>query len=154
MTTTPPIKIEHSPIHGTGVFAATDLEAGQRLGLYEGKRYTARQAARRDWDHALTYVFGLSDGSVIDAAEGGNLTRHLNHSCEPNCEAQEETGPRGRLSIAFYVLRPVRAGDELFIDYGLIVDEPRSAADYRCACGSRRCRGTMLAAEVPASAAV
>ncbi len=140
------IKTQHSPIHGTGVFAAVDLAAGQCIGTYEGKRYTARQAARRDWDHALTYVFGLSDGSVIDASDGGNETRHLNHSCEPNCEAQEETGPRGRLSITFHTLRHIRAGEELFIDYSLVVDEPDSnAADYRCACGRRLCRGTMLA---------
>ena len=140
------IMIQHSPIHGTGVFAAADLAQGQRLGSYEGARYTARQAARRDWDHALTYVFGLSNGSLIDGADGGNETRHLNHSCEPNCEAQEETGPRGRLSIVFYALRPVRAGDELFIDYGLIVDEAQPDEAYRCACGSTACRGTMLAA--------
>lgn len=139
------IKIQHSPIHGTGVFATVDLAPGQHIGTYQGRRYTARQAARRDWDHALTYVFGLSDGSLIDASEGGNETRHLNHSCEPNCEAQEETGPRGRLLISFYALKPVKAGAELFIDYGLIVEEPESDAAYRCACGSRLCRGTMLA---------
>ncbi len=145
------IKIQHSPIHGTGVFAAADLAKGQRVGTYEGARYTARQAARRDWDHALTYVFGLSNGSLIDGSDGGNETRHLNHSCEPNCEAYEETGPRGRLSIVFYALRPVSAGDELFIDYGLIVDEKQGEAAYRCACGSGTCRGTMLAAR-PAEA--
>ncbi len=139
------IKIQHSTIHGTGVFAAVNLSQGQQIGTYQGKRYTERQAARRDWNQALTYVFGLSDGSLIDASEGGNETRHLNHSCEPNCEAQEETGPRGRLSIAFYALRDVRAGDELFIDYSLIVDEPDSEAAFRCACGSRVCRGSMLA---------
>lgn len=139
------IKIQHSPVHGTGVFAAMDLASGQCLGRYEGRRYTARQAARRDWNQALTYVFGLSDGSVIDAADGGNETRHLNHSCEPNCEALEETGPRGRLMIVFYALRRVIAGDELFIDYSLIVDGHQSDAAYRCSCGSGRCRGTMLA---------
>lgn len=139
------IKIQHSPIHGTGVFAAQDLAPGQHIGTYDGTRYTARQAARRDWDHDLTYVFGLSDGSVIDASEGGNATRHLNHSCEPNCEAQEETGPRGRLQIVFYALQAVPEGAELFIDYALQVDELASDAAFRCGCGSRRCRGTMLA---------
>jgi hypothetical protein len=139
------IKTQHSPVHGTGVFAATHIAQGQRLGTYEGRRYTARQATRRDWDPALTYVFGLSDGSMIDGSDGGNETRHLNHSCEPNCEAHEEVGPRGRLSIVFYALGEVRAGDELFIDYGLLVDEPTTPAEYQCGCRSLRCRGTMLA---------
>ncbi len=140
------IEARNSPIHGIGAFAAKDLKAGQRIGQYEGRRYTARQAAARDWDHALTYVFGLSDGSIIDAAEGGNPTRHLNHSCAPNCEAQEETGPRGRLQIVFYALRDLKAGEELFLDYCLMVEEPQAAGDhYRCVCGAAQCRGTLLA---------
>ncbi len=148
------IEIRTSRIHGTGAFAAQDIQAGQRIGQYEGRRYTARQAAARDWDHALTYVFGLSDGSLIDASEGGNATRHLNHSCSPNCEAQEETGPRKRLQIVFYALRDLKAGEELFLDYGLVVEDPSDPADYRCACGAAACRGTLLgAASAPAAKA-
>jgi hypothetical protein len=140
------IRIERSPVHGTGLFAERDLVAGERMGEYAGRRYTARQAARREWDQALTYVFGLSDGSVIDAAEGGNETRHFNHSCEPNCEAYEEAGTRGLQEIVFYSLRAIRAGEELFIDYQLEVDASMPDTAYGCACGSRLCRGTMLSA--------
>ncbi len=140
------IEVRTSPVHGTGVFAACDIAAGEKIGVYAGRRYTARQAAARDWDHSLTYVFGLADGSVIDASEGGNETRFLNHSCAPNVQAQEEPGPRRRNTVAFYALRELRAGEELFIDYALVVEEPQPGETYACHCGAKHCRGTLLAA--------
>lgn len=140
------IFIRPSSIHGQGAFAAQDLNEGDRIGIYEGKRYSARQAARGNWDSGLTYLFGLSDGSVIDAAVGGNATRHVNHSCEPNCVAYEEPGPSGQTLIVFYALSAIRAGDELFLDYSLTVDNAEEGTAFGCACGAVACRGTMLAA--------
>lgn len=139
-------EVRTSPVHGTGVFATRPIAAGEKIGVYAGRRYTARQAAARDWDHSLTYVFGLADGSVIDAAEGGNETRFLNHSCAPNVQAQEEPGPRRRPAVVFYALRDLAAGEELFIDYALVVEEPQPGATYACHCGATACRGTLLAA--------
>lgn len=138
------IRTSHSPVHGTGAFAVRALPAGYRLGVYEGRRYTAREAAKRDWSDTLTYVFGLSNGSLIDGSEGGNATRHLNHSCTPNCVAYEEIGPKRRKIIVIYTLQAIAAGAELFIDYSLDVDADADADAFRCACGSVDCRGTML----------
>ena len=42
----------------------------------------------------------------------------------------------------------IKAGEELYYDYGLIIDEPytkKLKAEYRCLCGAKNCRGTMLA---------
>jgi hypothetical protein len=44
--------------------------------------------------------------------------------------------------------RPVFKGEELTFDYGLESDEPMSEAlkaRYACRCGTKKCRGTMLA---------
>ena len=138
------IRTSHSTIHGTGLFAASALPAGHRVGVYEGRRYSARQASKRDWSDTLTYVFGLSNGSLIDGSEGGNATRHLNHSCTPNCVAYEESGPKRRKIIVIYTLHAIDAGQELFIDYSLNVDGDADADAFRCACGSTDCRGTMV----------
>lgn len=140
------IRTGRSGVHGEGAFAARDLAEGERIGVYEGRRYSPREVKRRDWDHDLTYVFGLTDGSVIDASNGGNATRHLNHSCAPNCVAYEEQGARGRTIIAFYALRAILAGEELFLDYSLEVDDAQEPEAFACACGAVACRGTMLAA--------
>ena len=140
------LEVRPSGVHGLGAFAAADLPAGTKLGIYTGRRFTAVQAAAMDWDRALTYLFGLSDGTLIDGGRGGNKMRHLNHACEPNCEACEVHGARGRLQLAIHTLRDVRVGEELFLDYALTVDEAEGPMDYPCHCGSLRCRGTMVAA--------
>ena len=79
---------------------------------------------------------------MIDASVGGNASRWINHSCNPNCEADEVEG-----RIFIKSLRNIKAGEELNYDYGLIIDEPytkKLKAEYPCWCGSRNCRGTLL----------
>ena len=42
----------------------------------------------------------------------------------------------------------LKPGEELFYDYGLIIDDrytPKLKKQYACRCGSKQCRGTMLA---------
>ncbi len=142
------IEVRRSSVHGLGAFATRGLQRGSVLGRYAGRRYAPGEAAARDWDTALTYVFGLSDGGIIDGGEGGNATRHLNHSCAPNCQAYEMDGDNG-LEVVFEARRRIQAGDELFIDYALDIGDS-DPADFPCRCGAPRCRGTM-AAPVPAA---
>ena len=139
----PLIEVRHSSVHGYGVFARTDLPAGTFLAHYEGRRYTARQMERGNWDDRITYLFGLSDGTTIDGAQGGNLTRHLNHACRPNCEATEVVLPKKRLALRIDTIRPVAAGEELFLDYALTIDDSVDRDAYRCHCGTAECRGHM-----------
>src|SRR5688500_14111701 len=81
------VEVRCSPVHGNGVFAVRSLPPGLVVGTYEGRRYAPSEAHDMPSDAALTYVFGLSDGTLIDGSDGGNATRHINHSCEPNCLA-------------------------------------------------------------------
>jgi len=134
-----PIEVRASGVHGLGAFAVRDLAKGDVVGIYHGRRYQGDEA-EREWDHALTYVFGLSDGSFIDGSDGGNATRHLNHSCAPNCVAFEIDG-----EIVIEAARRIRAGEELFIDYALDVGPDADPDAYPCRCGAPRCRGTMIA---------
>lgn len=136
------IEVRDSRVHGAGAFALRSLPPGLLVGVYEGRRYAPSQAREKHWDDALTYLFGLSDGTLIDASDGGNATRHINHSCEPNCRANEEVDDEGELRIVIRTLRRIRAGEELFIDYRLDVGA-NDPSVYRCRCGSPRCRGTL-----------
>ena len=144
VTDTDAIELRRSEVHGLGAFAARGLQKGRAIGSYTGRRYTAGEMAERDWNNALTYVFGLSDGSMIDGSDGGNATRHLNHSCQPNCQAYEVEDEDGTLSVVIEARRRIRLGEELFIDYALDIGED-DRANYPCRCGARNCRGTMAA---------
>jgi SET domain-containing protein len=140
------VTVRKSPVHGRGVFALQAIPAGQRIFEYRGEVTSWRRASarhRRSGTRGHTFIFGLADGRVIDGSVGGNSARWLNHSCHPNCEAIEDE--RGRIFIE--TLRNVMPGDELFIAYGLTIDEaitPELAADYSCSCGTTWCTGSML----------
>lgn len=141
------IRVRHSPIHGNGVFAARKIPAGTRIIEYGGKRITEKQAEKRfglDPDNPYhTFFFSLESGKLIDGGDQGNEARWINHSCEPNCEAQEEKG-----HVYIHALRDITRGEELSYDYGLVIEEKMSKAlkqAYACRCGAPSCRGTMLA---------
>jgi hypothetical protein len=100
------------------VFALQPIAAGERLIEYTGEVTSWRHAAARQRSETgHTFVFGLSDGRVIDDSRGGNSARFINHACAPNCEAIE-TGDR----VFIHALMAIEPGDELFIDYGPAVD--------------------------------
>ncbi len=148
------IKVRHSTIHGNGVFATRKIPAGARIIEYQGKRITEKQAEKRfglDPDNPFhTFFFSLESGKLIDGGDEGNEARWINHSCEPNCEAQED---KGRVFI--HALRDIARGEELNYDYGLVIDEKLNKAlkkAYECRCGSDSCRGTMLAVKKKTSA--
>jgi SET domain-containing protein len=138
--------VRRSSIHGKGVFAMQPLAAGERVLEYKGERTAWRDAVRRHRREGVaghTFLFGLSDGRVIDGSRGGNSARWLNHACVPNCETIEDAG-----RIFIYTLRPIGAGEELFIEYLLAVDEPLDEeirSQYACRCASAGCRRSMLA---------
>ncbi|CAB3975140.1 TPA: SET domain-containing protein-lysine N-methyltransferase [Burkholderia cepacia] len=137
--------VRRSPVHGKGVFALLPLQVGEVLVEYKGKRMPWQQAVEAHEAAGMdghTFFFGLSDGGVIDGGQGGNSARWLNHACDANCEAVEVGG-----RVYIEVVRKIECGDELFIDYGLQVDEPSDQITrdaYKCNCGARSCRGTML----------
>ena len=147
------IAARRSPIHGNGVFALIDIPAKTELIEYRGKRLTHAQADRRyanTSDSGHTFLFTLNDKYVIDASNEGNIARWINHSCKPNCRALlEETadGDPRKDRVLIETRRPLRAGEELTYDYGIVLEErltPRLKAIWGCRCGAPRCTGTLL----------
>ena len=141
------IQTRRSGVHGKGVFAVQDIAEGETIIEYVGEVVSWPEAQARhphdpsDPNH--TFYFHIDESRVIDAKVGGNSSRWTNHSCAPNCEADEREG-----RVFIKALRNTAAGEELHYDYGLIIDERYPAklkAEYPCWCGSRRCRGTLLA---------
>jgi SET domain-containing protein len=137
-------------VHGKGVFALRDLAKGELVVEYLGEIIS--------WDEALdrhphdpqqpnhTFYFHVDEERVIDGGVNGNAARWLNHSCAPNCES--EIDDDGRVFIR--ARRHIVAGEELNYDYRLVIDErytPKLKAEYPCWCGSKQCRGTLLASK-------
>jgi SET domain-containing protein len=141
------IQIRRSGVHGKGVFALQDIAEGEDLIEYVGEVISWAEAERRHphdpQNPNHTFYFHIDEDHVIDGLHGGNASRWINHSCAPNCEADQQ-GNR----VFIRALRAIAAGEELSFDYGLIIDERYTAklkAEYACWCGADECRGTMLA---------
>jgi len=146
-----PFELRRSAIQGTGAFATRDIKRGEKLIEYTGERISQEEADRRYDDANMkrhhTFLFTLDDGTVIDAAVGGNEARFLNHSCDPNCEAIIE-----RKRIFLYSKKPIKAGTELVYDYQYEYQDDYTEEDekfYACRCGAPNCRGTILAPKKP-----
>ena len=137
------LKVRKSTVHGRGVFTTRPIRKRAFIIEYTGRRILWSDVPE-DLDDPRTYYFGLDDETkVIDPTVGGNEARWINHSCDPNCKAIEDS--RGRVFIE--ALRDIHAGEELFYDYRLTIDVPRTKEiedESICHCGSPYCRGNML----------
>lgn len=142
-----------SLIHGSGIFALCRIAARTRLLEYRGRRIPAAQAAQRFGNGAAsghTFLLTLNTFYFIDGADGGNLTRWINHSCDPNCEAMVYVnidGIEARDRAYIETLRSIDAGEELTFDYAIELSgagDDQTLRAWACRCGSPHCRGTML----------
>lgn len=140
-------QVRESGVHGKGVYAVRPIKAGKKVLEYKGEIITWRKAlARHPHDPGQpnhTFYFHLDERHVIDAKPSTAPAKWINHSCEPNLEARQE----GR-RVFLDALRDIAPGEELFYDYGLMIEGRKTAKvkkEHACLCGSRKCRGTMLA---------
>ena len=141
------LQVRKSGVHGRGVFALQPIKQGETIIEYTGETISWPEALRRhphdprQPDH--TFYFHIDDAHVIDGKVGGNASRWINHACAPNVEADDQSG-----QVFLLALRTIKPGEELFFDYGLVIEErytPALKKRFECRCGSNNCRGTMLA---------
>ncbi len=145
------ISVYDSPVHGKGIIANRPIRKGDWLIEYRGKIMA--------WDDANavhphdpeqpnhTFIFDLNNGYVIDAWYGKCAAKWMNHSCVPNVVAELTDDNE----VWLVAKRDIKAGEELFFDYGLTIEGlsmeefDEEAKNYECRCGHPDCRRTMLA---------
>ncbi|MBV9087663.1 MAG: SET domain-containing protein-lysine N-methyltransferase [Acidobacteriaceae bacterium] len=124
--------IRSSRIHAAGCYTTSKIRKGTYIVEYTGPRLTIAEGDAIYEDQEHTFLFGLKDGKhVID---GHGTAAFINHSCDPNCETDEE---KGRVWII--AARDIAPGEELTYDYNLYDGD----GDAPCLCGAKTCRGSM-----------
>ena len=131
-------EVRPSTIHGTGVFARVDIAEGTQVIEYVGERLDKDESLRRRQEGNF-FVFTVTDNFDIDGAVEWNPARFINHSCAPNCEAQEEDE-----HIWIIAVRDIKAGEELSFNYGYDIQDYE---EHPCRCGAAACLGYMVAEE-------
>jgi uncharacterized protein len=129
--------IRSSDIHAAGCYTTARIPKGRRVAEYTGPRLTKAEADALYEANPITYLFGLGDGSTV--IDGHCMAMFINHSCDPNCESDEEDG-----RVWIRSIKNISAGAEITYDYCLYDggDEPQ-----HCNCGAKDCRGTMYSTE-------
>jgi len=127
-----------SSIHGIGGFARFDILAGTRIIEYVGEIISKQESLAR-CERNNEYIFAIDDAHDLDGNVDWNPARFLNHSCEPNCEAQFVDG-----HIWFVAIRNIRAGEEITFNYNYDLEDYR---EHPCRCGAVSCIGYIVAEE-------
>jgi len=129
---------KQSPIHGTGGFAKANIPRDTRVIEYLGEKLDKQESLRR-CELSNQYIFTLNQEQDLDGNVEWNPARFLNHSCDPNCEAELSDD-----RIWIVTLQDIRAGEELTFNYGFDLEDYKG---YPCYCGSPNCVGYIVAEE-------
>ena len=92
----------------------------------------------------ITIIAGSRDGPTVEDVRNAWATFQFN--------SEPYDAPTQKLRRSIRAIRDIEPGEELFYDYGLVIDEPytpKLKAEYPCWCGAKTCRGTLLAPKRP-----
>ena len=132
--THPGLIVRSSAIHAAGCYTTYPIAKGACVCEYDGQRLSKADADARYQGRPVTYLFSCGGNTVID---GFGIAMFLNHSCDPNCETEQDA--KGRIFIS--TLRNVAAGEELTYEYNL---SDSDEGDERGFCAAPNCRATMF----------
>ncbi|KAL6448907.1 hypothetical protein ACFW04_000569 [Cataglyphis niger] len=127
---------------GFGLRAVADIMAGEFIMEYVGEVVDPKDFKRRAKDYSKDknrhyYFMALKSDQIIDATMKGNVSRFINHSCDPNAETQKWT-VNGELRIGFFNKKFIAAGEEITFDYHF---QRYGKEAQKCYCEAPNCRG-------------
>lgn len=147
-TTSKYIEVRESSIHNKGIFAAINIPKDTKIIEYVGKKITKKEADNiadnqfekgEEGHEGHVYLFELDSKHDIDGNTNYNTAKYINHSCDPNCETENEDG-----HIWIVAIKNIKKGDELSYNYGYDLE---SFKDHPCKCGSKNCVGYIVKEE-------
>eukprot|EP00698_Gefionella_okellyi_P014597 TRINITY_DN4050_c0_g1_i1.p1 TRINITY_DN4050_c0_g1~~TRINITY_DN4050_c0_g1_i1.p1 ORF type:complete len:1234 (+),score=350.94 TRINITY_DN4050_c0_g1_i1:44-3745(+) len=137
------LRFAKSLIHDWGLFAEENIAAGEMVIEYVGEVVRQRIADIREKRYekvgiGSSYLFRIDDDAIIDATRVGNLSRFINHCCDPNCNAKVITVDN-KQKVVIYAAKDITAGEEITYDYKFPIEDVK----IPCYCGSAKCRGSL-----------
>ncbi|XP_025415197.1 uncharacterized protein LOC112686918 isoform X2 [Sipha flava] len=133
-------KIIKTENKGYGICAVEDIPKGVLINEYVGEVIDYKEMCNRlrKKEYAnLNYLVQLNSDEIIDSTSKGNLTRFINHSCDPN-SVGEKWHVLGQSRIGFFSTRYIKKGEEITFDYSFQIFGDGAQV---CYCGSSKCRG-------------
>jgi SET domain-containing protein len=115
-----------------GLFADEDIKPDEFIIEYVGERISTEEADERGGE----YLFEVTEDLTIDGRDERFTARYINHSCDPNAEAEhDEDGDR----IYIRACKRIKKGEEITYNYGEeFFDEHIAPKGCRCASCRKR----------------
>ncbi|XP_021953950.1 histone-lysine N-methyltransferase NSD2 [Folsomia candida] len=129
-----------TPGKGWAVKALKDFKEGDFVIEYCGEiinNAEMQYRANRKTEEDPLYILEIDKHTFIDAEFCGNISRLINHSCEPNCQIEKYTS-EGKPVVGVFARTSIAKYEELTFDYAY---GNNSSAPFRCHCGTLSCRG-------------
>lgn len=140
--------VRRSPIHGWGLFALHDIEAGEMVIEYVGEAIRQKIADIRETEYNKSgttnvmgggcYLFRISQNVIDDATRRGSIARFINHSCQPN-SSSAIINVDGQGHIIIYAKTKIIKYSEITYDYKFPIEDEALS----CYCGAVNCIGRM-----------
>ncbi|KAL3362674.1 hypothetical protein AABB24_012135 [Solanum stoloniferum] len=135
------IQVVKTELCGWGVVASESINKGDFIIEYIGEVIDDALCEKRLWDMKYKgvqnfYMCELRKDFTIDATFKGNLSRFLNHSCDPNCKL-EKWQVEGETRIGVFAARFIEVGEPLTYDYRFVL----FGSEVKCHCGASNCQG-------------
>ena len=121
------MRLSPSNVAGLGVKCLRDISPETFIVQYTGELIDETLWKTRQEKYDLLkkfYVFEVrcTPKLYVDATYSGNISRFINHSCDPNVIA-ESVIQNGLPKIFLYSIKKIAFDDEFFIDYGKVKNE-------------------------------
>ena len=126
-------KINDSEL-GIGIFAKENIRSNTFIGLYTGLFELIPLSTNENNEYAFDVLNDIKSEEEINdlnlklndcgyflrtnAKEIGNFTRYINHSFDPNIEA-DLCIINGNIQVVLRALKPIQKGEQLLLNYGL-----------------------------------
>ena len=121
--------------YGKCMITEKDMKAGTLVAKWEGYIVDSYEEVPKN---LKLYAIMIDDRRFLVPTNDCMLA---NHSCDPNCEVNEE--------LEIVTLKDVKKGEELCYDYVVCDNEETNLMewnhewDFKCKCGSTNCRGNI-----------
>ncbi|KAG8192446.1 hypothetical protein JTE90_017976 [Oedothorax gibbosus] len=132
-------KVIYSKFKGYGLAADEAIEEGAFVIEYVGEvitreEYHVRYAELQKDKTSKYYFLEIDSKRLIDAGPKGNMSRFINHSCQPNC-IMKKWWVNKDTHIGIFSIKPIAAGEELTFNYRFV------AEIQQCYCRAEECKG-------------
>jgi hypothetical protein len=137
-------RVGASKIHDWGLFCGAPLLKKDSMVIeYLGELVRQKVADVREKRYEASgegscYMFRIDDEQIVDSTKRGNISRFINHCCDPNCYTRV-VKVDGWKKIVVFANRDIYLNDEITYDYFFAAEDE----SIRCNCGAPTCAGRL-----------